>query len=109
MPGRVNIILTQQKEWTAEGVRVVHSMQEAIELATQLDYKELMVIGGGQVYQEALPLAQKVWLTRVHTNIPGDTFFPVLPIADWVLQSAEKNVSDEKHSFAFDFECWQRK
>ncbi len=109
LPGRVNIILTQQKEWTAEGVRVVHSMQEAIELATQLDYKELMVIGGGQVYQEALPLAQKVWLTRVHTNIPGDTFFPVLPIADWVLQSAEKNVADEKHSFAFDFECWQRK
>ena len=109
LPGRVNIILTQQKEWEAEGVRVVHSMQEAIELATQLDYKELMVIGGGQVYQEALPLAQKVWLTRVHTNIPGDTFFPVLPIADWVLQSAEKYVADEKHSFAFDFECWQRK
>jgi dihydrofolate reductase len=109
LPGRVNIILTQQEEWTAEGVRVVHSMQEAIELATQLDYKELMVIGGGQVYQEALPLAQKVWLTRVHTNIPGDTFFPVLPSADWVLQSSEKVSADEKHIFAFDFECWQRK
>jgi dihydrofolate reductase len=109
LPGRVNIILTQQKDWTAEGVKVVHSMQEAIELATQLDYKELMVIGGGQVYQEALPLAQKVWLTRVHTNIPGDTFFPVLPIADWVLQSSEKVSADEKHIFAFDFECWQRK
>jgi len=109
LPGRVNIILTQQEEWEAEGVRVVHSMQEAIELATQLDYKELMVIGGGQVYQEALPLAQKVWLTRVHTNIPGDTFFPVLPIADWVLQSSEKVSADEKHIFAFDFECWQRK
>jgi len=109
LPGRVNIILTQQEEWEAEGVRVVHSMQEAIELATQLDYKELMVIGGGQVYQEALPLAQKVWLTRVHTNIPGDTFFPVLPSADRVLQSSEKVSADEKHIFAFDFECWQRK
>ena len=109
LPGRVNIILTQQKDWTAEGVKVVHSMQEAIELATQLDYKELMVIGGGQVYKEALPLAQKVWLTRVHTNIPGDTFFPVLPSADWVLQSSEKVSADEKHIFAFDFECWQRK
>ena len=109
LPGRVNIILTHQKEWKAEGVRVVHSIREAIELATQLDYKELMVIGGGQVYEEALPFAQKVWLTRVHTNIEGDAFFPVLSTTHWNLQSVEKNIADEKHSFAFDFECWQRK
>lgn len=109
LPGRVNIILTHQKEWKAEGVRVVHSIREAIELATQLDYKELMVIGGGQVYEEALPFAQKVWLTRVHTNIEGDAFFPVLSTTHWILQSVEKNIADEKHSFAFDFECWQRK
>jgi len=109
LPGRVNIILTQQKKWTAEGAIVVHSIQEAILVAGQQDYKELMVIGGGQVYQEALPLAQKVWLTRVHTHISGDTFFPVLPSADWVLQSSEKVSADEKHIFAFDFECWQRK
>ena len=68
-----------------------------------------MVIGGGQVYQEALPLAQKIWLTRVHTHIEGDVFFPELSLNTWSLLSSEKVSADEKHAFAFDFECWQRK
>jgi dihydrofolate reductase len=109
LPGRLNIILTQQKNLVLEGAVVVNSIQEAIKVAAEQDYKELMVIGGGQVYQEALPLAQKIWLTRVHTHIEGDVFFPELSLNTWSLLSSEKVSADEKHAFAFDFECWQRK
>jgi dihydrofolate reductase len=109
LPGRLNIILTQQKNLVLEGAVVVNLIQEAIKVAAEQDYKELMVIGGGQVYQEALPLAQKIWLTRVHTHIEGDVFFPELSLNTWSLLSSEKVSADEKHAFAFDFECWQRK
>jgi len=74
----------------------------------QKDYKELMVIGGGQIYEMALPVANKVWLTRVHTNIDGDTFFPNLG-TEWHKHTIESHHADEKHAFDFDFECWQRK
>ncbi len=108
LPGRLNIILTTQQDLKIEGAEVVNKMEQAIDFANKKDYKELMVIGGGQVYEIALPLANKVWLTRVHTTIDGDTFFPVLGTA-WEKQSTETNHADEKHAFDFDFECWQRK
>jgi dihydrofolate reductase len=108
LPGRLNIILTHQKNLVIEGAQVVNTLEEAIALATQKDYKELMVIGGGQIYEMALPVANKVWLTRVHTNIDGDTFFPNLG-TEWHKHTIESHHADEKHAFDFDFECWQRK
>ncbi len=108
LPGRLNIILTQQQGLTIDGAVVVHSLEEAIATAKNGFYKELMVIGGGQIYTMALPMANKIWLTRVHTNIEGDTFFPVLS-SDWEMTSIETHNADEKHIYSFDFECWQRK
>ncbi len=108
LPGRMNIILTQQKDLSIAGAWVVNSIEAAIALAKSNDYNELMVIGGGQVYEMALPLANKIWLTRVHTQIDGDTFFPVLDAA-WERTDLVSHTADEKHAFSFDFECWQRK
>jgi dihydrofolate reductase len=108
LPGRLNIILTHQKELQISGAEVVNSLEAAIVLAEKNDYKELMVIGGGQIYEMAMPLASKIWLTRVHTKIEGDTFFPSLGM-DWEKQVVESHHADEKHAFDFDFECWQRK
>jgi dihydrofolate reductase len=108
LPGRLNIILTTQQGLIIEGAEVVHAIQEAMDIANKNDYKELMVIGGGQVYEMALPLANKIWLTRVHTTIDGDTFFPTLG-NEWEKIATETNHADEKHAFDFDFECWQRK
>jgi dihydrofolate reductase len=56
----------------------------------------------------ALPFSNKVWLTRVHTQIEGDTFFPALGL-EWERKTAEAHLADEKHIYNFDFECWQRK
>jgi dihydrofolate reductase len=108
LPGRLNIILTKQQGLKIEGAEVVNTMEQAIAIASKGDYKELMVIGGGQIYEMALPIANKVWLTRVHTTIDGDTFFPVLG-SEWIQQIFESHHADEKHAFDFDFECWQRK
>jgi dihydrofolate reductase len=106
--GRLNIIITRNKNWVNEDVTVVHTMEEATALATKFSYNELLVIGGGEIYEMALPLAQKIWLTRVHTTIEGDVYFPKLN-AEWELVSSTQNEADEKHKFSFDFECWKRK
>ena len=106
--GRLNIIITRNKNWISEDVTVVHTMEEAIALATKFSYNELLVIGGGEIYEMALPLAQKIWLTRVHTTIEGDVYFPRLN-AEWEMVSSTQNAADEKHKFSFDIECWKRK
>ena len=87
---------------------MVHSLQEAINIAVQQDYKQLMVIGGGQIYELAMPLAKTIMLTRVHTTIEGDAFFPTLN-NEWEKTDSTFYNSDEKHAYAFDIECWQRK
>lgn len=106
--GRLNIIITRNNNWVNEDVTVVHTMEEATALAGKFSYKELLVIGGGEIYEMALPLAQKIWLTRVHTTIEGDVYFPKLN-AEWEMVSSTQNAADEKHKFSFDFECWKRK
>jgi dihydrofolate reductase len=108
LPGRLNLVITRQADVTYNGATVVSSLEEAISMAKQNDYKELMVIGGGEIYTMALPIADSIYLTRVHTTIEGDTYFPVLG-TDWVMESSEPHLADEKHAFNFDFEIWHRK
>jgi len=108
LPGRLNLILSNQKNIKTNGATLVHSLQDAVNLAAKQDYKQLMVIGGGQIYELALPLAHTIMLTRVHTTIEGDAFFPTLN-EDWVKTDSTFYNSDEKHSYSFDIECWQRK
>lgn len=108
LPGRLNLILSNQKNIKTNGAALVHSLQDAVNLAAKQDYKQLMVIGGGQIYELAIPLAHTIMLTRVHTTIEGDAFFPTLN-EDWVKTESTFYNSDEKHSYSFDIECWQRK
>ena len=109
LKGRLNIVITRQPGWSADGVSVVHNLDEAIALATKADYKELFVIGGGEIYREAFEKADRIYLTRVHTTIPGDTFFPAMDKQSWELVSAERNEADEKHAYAYSFQLWNRK
>ncbi len=108
LPGRLNIIITRNKNWVNENVMVVSTLGEAIALATKFNYQELFVIGGGEIYEMALPMANKIWLTRVHCTLEGDTFFPTLN-TDWKKISLASNAADAKHIYSFDFECWKRK
>src|SRR3954462_4657782 len=82
--GRANIILTRNKAYKAEGTVVVNTVKDAAFFAKQNDYKEIMVIGGGEIYKQLLPKASKVYLTRVHASFPeADAFFPSLDQSKW--------------------------
>jgi len=108
LPGRKNIIITRQPGWQAEGVSVVKSVDEAIALADKMDYKEVFIIGGGEIFMIAFDKADKIYMTRVHTESDGNVFFPVIEKKYWNMVSSVDNPSDEKHPFAFTFEVWER-
>ncbi len=109
LKGRMNIVVTRQGAWAAEGVSVARSLDEAVALATKADYKELFVIGGGEIYREAMSRADRIYLTRVHTNIPGDTVFPVIDLTQWELVSDDRMEADARHAYAYSFQLWKRK
>ena len=81
LPNRTNIIITRDRDYSASGCIVVHSLDEAIEKAALFDdrqtrYNEIFVMGGGEIYEQAIGLADKLYLTLVHKNFEGDVFFP---------------------------------
>lgn len=88
LPGRINIVVSRQNNLTVEGCLVAKSLEEALELAKQ--DSELFIIGGGDIYKQALPIADKIYFTRVHAGFPGDTFFPELNLSEWATESVTK-------------------
>lgn len=107
LPGRRNIVITRQPTFQAEDVDVANSLQEVMTYCR--DEREVFIIGGAQIYQQALPLASKVLLTRVHAEIDdADAYFPALPAEDWELVSSEAHSKDEKHQFDYTFEVYNR-
>ncbi len=109
LSGRKNIIITRKSDWKAEGVSVVNSLEAAVALASELNYNEIFVIGGGEIYLIAFQKANKIYMTRVHAEIEGDTYFPVIEKNDWSLTSNVNNAADEKHAYAFSFQLWEKK
>jgi len=109
LPGRRNIVITRKPGWDAEGVLVVNSVDASASLAERLNYKEIFIIGGGEIYVIAFDRADKIYMTRVHAELEGDTYFPVIEKNDWTLVSKTDNPADEKHAYAFSFQLWERK
>ena len=107
--GRKNIVITRKPGWKAEGVSVVNSVDAAIALAKEWDYKEIFIIGGGEIYMIAFDRASKIYMTRVHAELEGDTYFPVIEKNDWRLTNSVDNPMDEKHSYTFSFQLWEKK
>lgn len=105
LPGRTSIVITRSPNYEAEGVLVVDSLEKAIDTARQKEAEEAFVIGGGEIYREALTknLVDKIYLTLVHTEIEGDTFFQIPSQADWTTVSQNNNPADERHKYAFRF------
>lgn len=109
LPGRLNIVITRQASWQNEGIIKVGSLTAAIQYAEQENFKEIFIVGGGEIYKEALPLADRIYMTRVHAEIDGDTFFPQINEEEWQLQSAQLFEADEKNKFAHTIEIWDKK
>jgi dihydrofolate reductase len=103
LPGRQSIVITRDKNFSFEGVLVVHSLEEAIEKAQQTGTDEAFVIGGGDIYNQIQNRAGKLYITQVHTRIKGDTFFKIENPDQWEEKEREHHPVDEKHNFSFDF------
>ena len=109
LPGRFNIVITRQSGWKADGVIVAADIEDAIQKAAETNCKEIFIIGGGEIYRQAINMAGKIYLTRVHATIEGDTFFPVIDESKWGLDKVEEFTADEKHAFAYSFQTWKPK
>jgi dihydrofolate reductase len=106
LPGRTSVIVTRQPEYHFAGAVVVHSLADAISLAEGDD--ELFVIGGGEIYQEALPLAARIYLTRVHVDVEGDAFFPEPASDQWTEVSRNEHATDAKNQYDHSFVVFER-
>jgi dihydrofolate reductase len=106
LPGRFNIVITRQANWKADSVIAATDLQEALQKAAETNCNEIFIIGGGEIYKQAYELADKIYLTRVHTEIDGDTFFLALDENKWQLMANQDFAADEKHAFAYSFQTW---
>lgn len=87
LPGRTNVVITRNPGWNAPGVAVVHSLDEAIARAG--NDPEIFVIGGEAVFRDALPIADRIYLTEISRDFKGDVHFPVLPPGQWKERASE--------------------
>lgn len=106
LPGRKNIILHRDKNYKAEGCIVVDSIEAALEAAR--DAQEVMICGGASVYQQFLPMAQRLYLTYIDHDFAGDTFFPEFEKKEWREISREKHEPDQKNPYAYAFVVLER-
>ncbi len=106
LPNRENVVVTRQ-QLDIPGCRVVHSLDEAVALFPSGE--ELFVIGGAQLYAQALPMADRLYLTRVFHAYEGDTRFPAWDEAAWRLVASESFPCGRDYPYAFAFECYERK
>jgi dihydrofolate reductase len=108
LPNRTNIIVTRQNGWQAEGCEVAYSVPLALEMARGIE-ENIFVIGGGEIYRQALPAADVVYLTEVHHTFEGDVAFPNLNPDEWREESRERHEPDEKHAYPFSFVTLRRR
>jgi dihydrofolate reductase len=110
LPKRTNVILTKNPYYAVQNCMVVHSIQEALELAHDNGEQEAFIIGGGTVYEKAMPFLDRIYLTVVHTELEGDTFFPKLEISEWTeISSSERHKADKKNDFDYTFKVFEKK
>ncbi|MEQ8909054.1 MAG: dihydrofolate reductase [Vicingaceae bacterium] len=108
LPKRTNMVLTRDKDYTFEGAEIFHDLEAAINFAKKRGEEELMIIGGGEIYKQALPYADRIYLTRIHTEIEGDTYFPEFDQEEWKVVSKEYHPKDEKHDYDFTFFTFEK-
>jgi dihydrofolate reductase len=109
LQGRKSIVITRNADWKHEGVEVVHSIEKAIEKAKGFGVKEIFVIGGAEIFQTAFPQADRIYLTRIHHQFEGDTYFPEVSSNEWNLIQNRFCHADEKNKYSHTFQVWERK
>ncbi len=109
LPKRTNIVLTRDLMFTATGILVAHSIEEALTMAYDNDETEVFIIGGGEIYKQSMHYLDKVYLTRVMAEPEGEVVFPDLPAEEWELISSEAHQANERDEHDFVFEVYTRR
>ena len=108
LPKRVNMVVSNQLDPATQGARVFPTLDGALDAAERAGEMEAFVIGGAQLYQAALPLAHRLYLTQVEAEVDGDILFPKIDWAQWQEQSSSRHEIDSSHAFAFTTRLLQR-
>lgn len=107
LPGRQSVVITRKKGYQPDGTAVVNSLEGAMQLCASEE--EVFVIGGAQIFEQALPLASKLYITQIHHVFEGDTFFPEIQQEHWEMISKEDYEPDEKNPWAYSFLSYRKK
>jgi dihydrofolate reductase len=112
LPGRTNLVISRNPDWQAEGVRTLPTIESAFALAREIALidgaEELMVIGGAEIYAAALPLADRIYLTRVHAEVAGDAHLPAINWSQWREQSRERHSAGDGNPYDYSFVVYER-
>ena len=106
LPGRRNVILSERMEQAPDGFELVGSVEQVVSAFADCD--ELMIMGGGSIYEQFLPLANRLYLTKLDKSFDGDTFFPVVNFDEWQLVDLQVIDDDPQVDFSYRFEVWER-
>jgi dihydrofolate reductase len=106
LPGRISVVITRQSNYQAQGALVAGSLEAA--LASTAGDPEIFVIGGAEIYQQALASANRIYLTEVEAHVVGDTMFPDWDRDEWRLVERTQYAADERNEFAHTFSIWER-
>ena len=112
LPGRTNIVITRQPDYLADGAKVVASLDDAVAMAENVAFiegqEEAVIMGGAEIYSLALPQADRLYLTEVHANVEGDTFFPEYDASEWQQIAREDFVAEGPNPYDYSFVVYER-
>jgi dihydrofolate reductase len=108
LPNRTNLVVTRQANFIAPHCTVVNSLEKAVAIAKEKKEQELFIIGGAEIYNLAMPLANRLYLTEIQTELDGDTHFPTFDKQLWKEVSRKRHLPDERHLYAFDFVIYEK-
>jgi dihydrofolate reductase len=108
LPNRTNIVVSRKTDWFEEGILIVGSLKEAIKFAKKID-ECIFIIGGGNIFEQTMDIADKLEVTEVKTNITADTFFPEIDEKIWKKTNEIHHEKDEKNNFDFCFQTFEKK
>lgn len=109
LPNRTNMIITRDRQYSAQDCLVINDINTALSMAEELDQTEVFIIGGAEIYQQLMPKVQRLYLTKVHHHFTGDAYFPELNASEWCEISHETHEADDKNPYAYTFITLERK
>ncbi|MGG1399395.1 dihydrofolate reductase [Bacillus salipaludis] len=108
LPGRQNIVITRQKNYQAEGCTMFYTVEDFVDFCRKQE-DEIFIIGGAEIFKETFQYADRLYITEIHSEFEGDTYFPEFNHSEWKLLSSEKGIKDEKNPYDYEFKVYDRK